>query len=106
MYFDVNRQYAIHIATNKVEFDRELLGKKPNPSDPDFAEKLIQRRRALMELMEESQQVKLDSPYAGKSYYLDTAEEAVRLLLDVRASGLHVPVYVIDMLEDEIKEEM
>lgn len=46
--------------------------------------------------------VPIDNPFAGETFKLDTAEQCMLKLRELRESGLRVPDHAFTILEDEI----
>lgn len=103
VYESVNGGFDVHVAGNKVNFDRSKLPPMPNIKDSDFGEKYIERIKIISSLLEDAEIEPLNSKHAGKSYNFESPGETALALEDMKQDGLHVPDGVIEELLKEDK---
>lgn len=98
LYEAVGGGFCLTLAKHRVIF------KDPLPPLEDFSETVkgdLLRRQIIHELIERADRVPIGLSRDGQSFSLDTAEEAIELLLDLRSEGYRFPDYVIEELKEE-----
>ena len=104
-YADVAGGYTVLVATRKRAVPDDWV-------DPlmdvlagriSFAE-AADRANAMYREIAKRPLVGIDAPSAGKSFNVPTLGELKKLLLSLRAEGLRFPDYVLDDIDDEMRE--
>ena len=98
-YYDCGGYYAIHVA------GRRPTVKLP-PSEhlwPDI-DKWLPVHKEQMRLLENTQYVDIDLPFAGESFREKTPEDCLCRLLTLRGLGYYVPEGAIERLRGEKRE--
>ena len=103
VYADVAGGYTVHVAANRVLFDRD--GLPPITADPfadphAWAQQWMARHQATMQRLDEASREQIDHPDAGGSHWSLSAEDAHRLLVQLGSEGFHVPEGVADAVLD------
>lgn len=98
--YEAQDGYTIHVAS------RRIVGKVPpldmmNP-DPDVVIAAYVVRGAFMDSAE---RVPIGLRYDGETFVLDTLEELRETFVMLGELGYHFPAYVLDEIDDEIREE-
>ena len=90
--------YRIHVATNRPVFKEAL----PPMAECADTKAVIERHMKVMKLMEDVERKKIGLPFDGETYHVNTPEECIAKLEELRRTGYNVPQYAIDDLREEI----
>jgi len=99
VYEAVEGGYTVHVAANRLRFERPV---PPKVSvETDGVEAWIARQMEITRLVAESDRVRIGLPFDGVSLYGLSAEDASDQLCSLRELGYRVPQPVLDALAEE-----
>ena len=100
-YAGCDDMFHINIAANRHVFEGDLPKKVSLEADPDA---YFARRQEVMRLVDLANIVPITLPMAGEEILVDTPQEAVDMLLELRETGYNVPQHAIEALMIEAEE--
>ena len=100
IYEDVNGGWTTHIAGNRVTFTEPL----PPQAQPGDHLGWAQRHSAGSKLLATATRAPIGLEYDGKTLNSETLDELKDLLLELRRIGYRFPDYVLEIIDDEMKE--
>ena len=99
--YEAESGFTVHVAASRlVDEIPPLLHILSTPNEEWFASYQKQA-----EAIRKSPHKNIGGIYDGKSFSFDTLPELLACLLDIREHGYIVPDFVIEDIEEEIKEE-
>ena len=90
----------IHVAAQKL--DGEIPKKPPFTKENIANGTWIEAHRAQMKALESVSRKPIGLPYDGKTIQLETHQEALDKLMELREVGYQVPDHAIQALKDDI----
>lgn len=104
--YDHGGGFTIHVAGNRVIGDIPKLPPFPtDPGDDKAINAYVAAHQMQMEFLRLCQREDIELPYAGETLQVDSAEDCVRKLLELREIGYRVPQYAIDEILSEITSD-
>ncbi len=91
--------YHVHVAGRRYITKEEM----PEISWDLSAEEILKRYNKVHEILDRSELVDIDLPYAGESFTVRTAQELKDLVTKLKIIGYRVPEFVFNKIEKEMK---
>lgn len=99
-YEYVHGGYLTHVADRRLI---SILPTSPKIEDGNFDE-FFRIHREQMKILETAEYEDIDLPYAGETFNDPNLPSFLDRVTSLKELGYHVPDYVIEMIQEEIKE--